>query len=78
MPKKFKVIRSGKNSYPYHEADLDKNTRYIVQSNGRGWYGYKWTNPPEGSVLLDCDDQMTEQQALEWLKAKLSAGKTKV
>lgn len=72
--KKFKVIRSGNNGNPYHEADLDKTTRYIVQFNGRAWYGYKWTNPPDGSVILDCDDSMTEEAALKWLNAKLSVG----
>lgn len=72
MKTKYKVIRSGKDRFAYHEVDIDENSRFIVQDNGYAWYGYKWKNPPHGSVLLDGEKSMTEEQALEWLKSKIN------
>lgn len=69
--KKYGVIRSGERKFAFHEVDVDKKTRVIVQENGHGWYSYIWTDPPHGYPTLLPHNWSSEAEALKWLNTWL-------
>ena len=71
MAKKLRTIRSGKHTYAFHEIDLDKKTRVIVQENHFQWVAYIWRNPPTGTIELVGKEFSTEAAALDWLKHQI-------